>query len=229
MKIRIRSEAARSFSPVLRALHWATLAVGGALLAWPAFVTVESSYAQWSGQRMLASTSSGTQEQILIRKPKAARRSATPAKGAVLGSFEIPRLKLSYVLLEGTDNRTLDKSIGHVEGTAGVGESGNVGIAGHRNTHFRKLEWIRRGDTIVLKSAGAEYRYQVEWIRLFNPTDLEVLDPEHGPSVTLVTCFPFEYVGSAPLRYIVRELPDGETKSRLHGSSAQPGGGEGAE
>jgi sortase A len=131
----------------------------------------------------------------------------------------VPRLKLSYVLLEGTDNRTLDKSIGHVEGTGLPGEIGNIGIAGHRNTHFRKLEWIRRGDDIVLSSPQGEYRYRVEWARLFHPTDLEVLDAAHGPAVTLITCFPFEYVGSAPLRYVIRALPDDDTRRRLSSKS----------
>ena len=133
----------------------------------------------------------------------------------MLGKFEVPRLNLSYVVLEGTDNRTLDKSIGHVEGTGMIGAAGNIGIAGHRNTHFRKLEWIRRGDEIVLSSTSGSYRYRVEWIRLFQPADVEVLDAAHGPALTLVTCFPFEYVGSAPLRFIVRALPEEETRARL--------------
>jgi sortase A len=134
------------------------------------------------------------------------RKNVLPA-GTVLSHFEIPRLGMKWVLLEGTDAKTLDKSIGHVEGTAMPGESGNIAIAGHRNTHFRKLEWIRRGDEIILKNASGEYRYVVEWGKLFTPDDIEVLDAQHGPAVTLVTCFPFEYVGAAPLRYIVRALP----------------------
>jgi sortase A len=139
-----------------------------------------------------------------------------------LGRFEVPRLKLSYALLEGTDNRTLDKSIGHVEGTGLPGESGNIGIAGHRNTHFRKLEWIRRGDMIVITSARGQFRYHVEWARLFRTDDLQVLDGAHGPAVTLVTCFPFEYVGSAPLRYVIRALPDSDTRARLSPRREQP-------
>jgi len=130
-------------------------------------------------------------------------------------------LQLSYALLEGTDNRTLDKSIGHVEGTGLPGEIGNIAIAGHRNTHFRKLEWIHRGDEIVLSSAQGRFRYVVEWARMFTPGDIEVLDVSHGPAVTLITCFPFEYVGSAPLRLIVRALPDAETRAHLSPGAAQ--------
>jgi sortase A len=142
-----------------------------------------------------------------------------------LGRLEVPRLKLGYALLEGTDDRTLDKSIGHVVGTGLPGESGNIGIAGHRNTHFRKLEWIRRGDEIILRSPNGEFRYYVEWAKLFRPGDIAVLDESHGPAVTLVTCFPFEYVGSAPLRYIIRALPDPETRARLLPTDRQKGTG----
>jgi LPXTG-site transpeptidase (sortase) family protein len=200
----------------LRAAHWMTLVGGGCLLAWPGWVWVESAYAQRSGERQLAGSARADRETIVApgSKPSGGRR---PARGSVLGRFQIPKLNLSYVLLEGTDSRTLDKSIGHVEGSSLVGESGNIGIAGHRNTHFRKLEWIRRGDEVVLSSAaGAEYRYRVEWARLYHPTDMEVLDPAHGPAITLITCFPFEYVGSAPLRFVVRALPEESSRILLN-------------
>jgi sortase A len=142
------------------------------------------------------------------------------APGTVLGQFEVPRLGLSYVLLEGTDNRTLGRSVGHVEGTGLLGSPGNIGIAGHRDTHFRKLEWIHRDDEIVLTSHdGARDVYRVEWSRLFAPGDIQVLDEWHGPALTLITCFPFEYVGSAPLRLVVRALPVEATRARLIASA----------
>jgi LPXTG-site transpeptidase (sortase) family protein len=200
---------------VLLAFHWVALLSGAILLAWPMFVTLESQYTQWAGERQLLEISQTAQEKIVETAPAGKR---LHRGGAVLGRFEVPRLHLSYVVLEGTDNRTLDKSIGHVEGTADIGEPGNIGIAGHRNTHFRKLEWIRRDDEIKLSSTDAEFCYRVEWVRLFKPGDLEVLDPSHGPALTLVTCFPFEYVGAAPLRFVVRALPDENTRSRLQAS-----------
>jgi len=193
---------------ILRAAHWITLVGGVCLLAWPGWVWLDSAYAQRSGERQLAGAARVDRETIVVNRQPASSGGASPIRGSVLGRLQIPRLNLAYVLLEGTDSRTLDKSIGHVEGTSRIGESGNIGIAGHRNTHFRKLEWIRRGDEVVLSSPGAEYRYRVEWARLFQPTDMEVLDPAHGPAITLITCFPFEYVGSAPLRFVVRALPD---------------------
>jgi len=204
-----------------------TLIAGLCLSSWPLFVSGESLWAQWSAERELAAMAAKAaipktdpQESIIPGKPGAAHRITRP-RGSVLGRFEIPRLNLSYALLEGTDNRTLDKSIGHVEGTGLPGEIGNIGIAGHRNTHFRKLEWIRRGDEIVLTSPQGRFRYVVEWSRMFTPGDIEVLDVSHGPAVTLITCFPFEYVGSAPLRLIVRALPDADTRARLAPSPSQ--------
>ena len=199
---------------------------GVALIAWPAYVTTDSAMAQWSGRRQLARAVQGAQtmpseavgdqqETIVVRTPGATPRPAV-APGTVLGQFEVPRLGLSYVLLEGTDNRTLGRSVGHVEGTGLPGSAGNISIAGHRDTHFRKLEWVHRDDEIVLTSRdGARDVYRVEWSRLFTPGDIQVLDEEHGPAVTLITCFPFEYVGSAPLRLVVRALPVDATRARL--------------
>jgi sortase A len=219
--MRISSSSSRTarLVRVLLIFHWVTLLAGASLLAWPMFVMFESELTQWSGERRLSEASRTEEEKIVQPGPRLPAGKRGPRSGAVLGRFEVPRLQLSYVVLEGTDNRTLDKSIGHVEGTADIGEPGNIGIAGHRNTHFRKLEWVRRDDEIKLSSPNKEFCYRVEWVRLFKPGDLEVLDPSHGPALTLVTCFPFEYVGAAPLRFVVRALPEENTRSRLQASS----------
>jgi len=148
--------------------------------------------------------------------PAKPRRPAPPT-GSVLGRFEVPALKMSWTVLEGTDDKTLEQSIGHVVGTSLVGEPGNIGLAGHRNTHFRKLEWIRLGDEIVLTSPEGTFRYRVDYMKMHKPTDVDVLDPSHGSAVTLITCFPFEYVGSAPIRFIVRAVAVEETLTRLQG------------
>jgi sortase A len=200
-----------------------TLIVGGLLLAWPTFLYIKSTFVQRSGSRQIdrayelskkgarknAAPESPSPEAMRTRAPRLVK------KGSVLAKFEVPRLKMSLVVLEGTDAGTLDKSIGHVESTAEPGEYGNIGIAGHRNTHFRKMEWIRRGDEIILKSPEDRYRYLVDSIRLVTPDDVEVLDDSLGPAVTIVTCFPFEYVGHAPNRFIVRAIPDEETRQKL--------------
>jgi sortase A len=218
MKVNSSSSRTARLVRVLLIFHWVTLLAGASLLAWPMFVMFESELTQRSGERRLSEASRTEEEKIIQTGPRLPAGKRRHLSGAVLGRFEVPRLHVSYVVLEGTDNRTLDKSIGRVEGTADIGESGNIGIAGHRNTHFRKLEWIRRDDEIKLSSPNAEFCYRVEWVRLFKPGDLEVLDPSHGPALTLVTCFPFEYVGAAPLRFVVRALPDENTRSRLQAS-----------
>ena len=193
------------------------IVAGLALIAWPVYVSTDSAVAQWSGRRELARAVQ--EETIVVRKPGTVPEPAA-APGTVLGQFDVPRLGLSYVLLEGTDARTLNRSVGHVEGTGLPGSAGNISIAGHRDRHFRKLEWIQRDDQIVLTSRdGAHYVYRVEWSRVFKPGDIQVLDASHGPAITLITCFPFEYVGSAPLRLVVRAVPDDTTRTKLMASA----------
>jgi len=193
------------------------IVAGLALIAWPVYVSTDSAVAQWSGRRELARAVQ--EETIVVRKPGTVPEPAA-APGTVLGQFDRPRLGLSYVLIEGTDARTLNRSVGHVEGTGLPGSAGNISIAGHRDRHFRKLEWIQRDDQIVLTSRdGAHYVYRVEWSRVFKPGDIQVLDASHGPAITLITCFPFEYVGSAPLRLIVRAVPDDSTRRALMASA----------
>lgn len=226
MTIRVHWRKTRILPLVLRGISVFTLAAGLMLLAYPAFVYIESEYTQWAGGRQLAAAvqaaeaekskpPSDARETVVPKSALPASTQPAPPPGSVLAKFEIPRLKISYVLLEGTDHETLDKSIGHAEGTGLPGSDGNIGIAGHRNTHFRRLEWVRRGDDLLLTTPQGTFKYKVEWIRLFTPSDLYVLDPSHGPAVTLVTCFPFEYVGNAPMRFIVRALPDEETRAKL--------------
>ena len=217
MKVRIRGNLIRRVPRLLSAATWAPIFIGASLVVWTGFVYADSAYAQWSGERfMTAQTNSAARETIVPAKPVDAETASRHPRGSVLGRLEVPRLKLSFIVLEGTDARTLDRSIGHVEGTGYPGGSGNIAIAGHRNTHFRKLEWIRNGDMISLTSPdGKTSRYTVEWVRLFGTHDMQVLDAAHGPAITLVTCFPFEYVGSAPLRYIVRALPETEMRAQL--------------
>ena len=220
MTIRLRGRLASRLSSGLYLLHLSLLAAGVAMVSWPLAVYAESEYVQWSAGRAFQGEGGGgakppteTIVPLAVAKPKS---SPKLQPGTPIGKLSIDRLGISYVLLEGTDARTLDKSIGHVESTALPGETGNIGVAGHRNTHFRKLEWVRRGDVIAIRTESDEYRYSVEWVRLYTPSDLEVLDRRHGPAVTLITCFPFEYVGSAPQRFIVRALPDESTLAKLN-------------
>jgi LPXTG-site transpeptidase (sortase) family protein len=222
MIVRIKARWTPRIRAAVQAMCVTTFCAGAALAAWAAYVAGDSEFTQWAGSRAFAAGKGDQRETIVPKVPSAASRGLRVPRGTVLGKFGMPRLGLSFVLLEGTDARTLDRSIGRVEASGRLGEPGNIGIAGHRNTHFRKLEWVRRGDEVVLTTHNGEYRYLVEWVHLFSPDALEVLDPAHGPAVTLITCFPFEYVGSAPLRFVVRALPDDATRAKLSAALPAP-------
>lgn len=132
------------------------------------------------------------------------RESTAFAEGTPLGLLRIPRLGLESVVAEGTTMATLRRAVGHLEGTAVPGRPGNATLAGHRDTHFQALQRLRKGDEIVWIAGRNQQRFEVEWIRVVSPDSVEVLDDPGYPVLTLVTCFPFRYVGRAPLRYVVR-------------------------
>ena len=137
----------------------------------------------------------------------AARRQAeAPAaeKDAVVGLIQIPRLGVFAVVAEGTDEGTLRHAVGHIDNTALPGQAGNVGIAGHRDTFFRPLRNIRPNDIILLTTPRAQYRYRVTSTRVVTADAVEVLAPSADETLTLVTCYPFYFVGSAPDRFTVR-------------------------
>jgi sortase A len=123
--------------------------------------------------------------------------------GEVIGRIEIHRLGVKAMVLESTTDETLRRAVGHIEGTPLPGEPGNVGLAGHRDTFFRGLRDIRKDDTIQLITLDGPYQYQVESIRIVQPYDTYVLNNTGVDSLTLVTCYPFNYVGTAPERFIV--------------------------
>lgn len=120
-----------------------------------------------------------------------------------LGVLDVPSLRLRVPVLEGTDDLTLDRGVGHIRGTASLGESGNIGVAGHRDGFFRVLKDIHLGDAIDLHSQSGTSHYLVDEIQIVPPTNISVLEAGAKPSLTLVTCYPFYYVGGAPSRYIV--------------------------
>ena len=125
-------------------------------------------------------------------------------EGEPIGKLEIPRLGLSVIVVEGVGHRDLDRAVGHVPGTAFPWQAGNIGIAGHRDTFFRPLRFIRPNDVITLSTLEGSYHYRVVATEVVSPSDVQVLQPAGADTLTLVTCFPFYYVGSAPKRFIVR-------------------------
>ncbi len=136
---------------------------------------------------------------------KSTRKS--PAEGAVIGSLTIPRLGLSTIVVEGVENRDLGLAAGHIPGTSFPGQRGNVGIAGHRDTVFRPLRGIRKDDAITVTTLSGEFRYRVVSTETVKPDHVQVLFPAKTEMLTLVTCYPFNFVGPAPQRFIIQAEP----------------------
>ena len=168
------------------------------LLGYVALVFVQAELSQSEADQYLVG-------QIPQESPDAAREPAYPlAEGDILGRIKIPRLGLSAVILEGTKSRTLRLGVGHIRGTAIPGKPGNTAIAGHRDIFFRALKNIHDGDEIELQTADTSTRYRVDWARVVAPEDVSVLDSTSESALTLVTCYPFYFIGAAPKRFVVR-------------------------
>lgn len=157
--------------------------------------------------------------------PKSAK-SRKLQRDEFIGRIEIPRVKVSAIVKEGVDTTTLSRAVGHVPYTSLPGEVGNVGVAAHRDTFFRGLRNIREGDTIRVVTVDGVYLYQVADLKIVWPKNVEVLDPTPDERLTLVTCYPFNYVGSAPKRFIVQakkvgfEELEARAKSRIESEAA---------
>jgi sortase A len=152
-----------------------------------------------------ASAKRSLEDQIqLERKPHEIQPKPAIRPGDVLGRLDIPRLGLSVAVLQGTGPRMLRLGTGHIAGTPLPGEAGNSGIAGHRDTFFRGLKDIRKNDEIQFQTATGLSRYAVDWVKVVAPDDLSVLAPSTESALTLVTCYPFYFVGPAPKRLVVR-------------------------
>ncbi len=127
-----------------------------------------------------------------------------PREGAVVAELGIPRLGLSTMVVEGVEDGDLKLAAGHIPGTAEPGEHGNVGIAAHRDTFFRPLRFIRKDDMIALTTLRGTSRYRVVSTKIVGPDEVQVLYPTGRDALTLVTCYPFDFVGPAPRRFIVQ-------------------------
>jgi sortase A len=157
----------------------------------------------WIHSRMEQSAGDRELDRILTQKPETATRSTIP-EGDLVGKVEIPKLHLSAVVFQGTTNRILDKGIGHLDGSALPGETGNVVLAAHRDTFFRSLRNIQKGDEITVTTPSGPREYEVASTEIVDPTDVAVARPTSTPTLTLITCYPFYFVGHAPKRFIVK-------------------------
>jgi sortase A len=187
---------------VRRLFALALIGLGAGCLLWYGIESVRSAAIQRRQEVVL--------EQMRDRRPAPAPGEAVAVpweqagKERLIGRLQIPRLNVSVIVMEGDDDATLKSAVGHLPDTAMPWENGNSALAGHRDTFFRPLRGIRVGDEIQLTTPRGTLVYHVRETRIVEPTDIEVLEPTQQPALTLVTCYPFFYVGAAPKRYVVR-------------------------
>lgn len=182
------------------------LAVGYAAYAY-AELLVYQRYEDWIFDRTLArqrADAPSLHVPWVMPRPGAAGR---PERGALIGKLAIPRVSISAIVKEGVDGRTLRLAAGHIPATALPGQPGNVGISAHRDTLFRNLKNIQPDDEITLTTLDGQYSYRVVSSTIVNPTDVSVLaSSPNEKTLTLVTCYPFYFVGHAPKRFVVHAL-----------------------
>jgi sortase A len=159
-----------------------------------------------------------SEKRIAAYKDSLARKADAP-----LAILVIRKINLTVPVYNDTGDQTLDRGVGRILGTAKMGEAGNLGIAGHRDGFFRGLKDLAPKDEIELLRPGKSDTYVIDEIRIVDPSDVSVLKPTPVPSVTLVTCYPFYYIGSAPQRYIVRaSIKESDRVDRQASDDPQP-------
>jgi sortase A len=222
MKIRInwRMDPPRRTTPFLRWSQYLTFGVGVLLLGYCGFVLLDArlfeNYQSRQFQQALKSLtlSKGGAKNLHPSSLPAPEAQPTPTRtespgiaglgGSALGRIEISAIGLDAMIMEGTDGKTLRRAVGHISGTPLPGEQGNVAIAGHRDTFFRTLRNIRENDEITLTTLAGSFGYRVDSIKVVEADDMAVLDSSDAAILTLVTCYPFYFVGPAPKRFVVR-------------------------
>ncbi|WP_338786808.1 class D sortase [Metabacillus sp. FJAT-53654] len=169
-------------------------------------LSVFSYHAYWTWVGL--DTDENIDEQIVITKQKNSAHllpvvTSTPQNGEKLGSLSIPKLKQSFPIFHGDSETILKKGIGHIRGTALPGEASNSVLAGHRDTFFRYLEQLVVGDKLIVERSNTYYMYKIKKIRIVEKDDSTVIVPKPRHTLTLITCYPFTFIGPAPQRYII--------------------------
>ncbi len=186
-------------APLRRILKWAQrafFACAVLLLGYCGFVLTDA--------RMFQRRESLDLDRLLRDRRAASEGAPAAPTDGLIGRIEIPRLGLSVMVVEGIDNTTLRRAVGHIPGTALPGQPGNVGLSGHRDTFFRPLKDLRINDEVQVSTLKGNFNYEVESLRVVEPENVGVLAASAENVLTLVTCYPFYYVGPAPQRWIVR-------------------------
>ena len=169
----------------------------------PLYSRVEARSAQQFASRNFASRTTNSSSGVPVSSPATDTSEQISASG-ILGRLEISSLGLSVPVLDDYDPDSLRKGVGHIRGTALPGGLGNFAVAGHRDTFFRPLRSIRPGTQITMTTAQGTYQYIVDTTSIVLPSNVSVLDIGWRPEMTLITCYPFNFIGAAPKRFIVR-------------------------
>ena len=200
-------------------------AVGVTCLIWAGTVSM-SAVAYQATQRVLLERSVSSVDPL--ESERASNVALRPAEFVgPIGRLEIPRIGLSAVVAEGDDEKTLEVAVGHLPDTPLPWQEGNAALAGHRDTFFRPLRRIQAGDEIRIATARGDFRYRVTRHTVVDPDELWVLDASTRAALTLITCYPFDFIGPAPRRFVVHaeRIADGTDVSRLGEPAAENRGG----
>jgi sortase A len=189
-----------------RLLSGVFLALGVIALGYATYVSIETRVYQRTEARRFeqAREVQAAADAVASAAAAAIVLPRVPVDGESLGEIVIERLGIHVIVAQGDSDAILARAVGHLPATALPGLTGNVVLAAHRDTFFRPLKDVRVGDAISLKTYRGDFDYVVESTQVVKPTDVWVLKPTGGQTLTLVTCFPFYYVGAAPNRFIVR-------------------------
>jgi sortase A len=185
-------------NPILRLIRNVLLIIGLLALSYVGYSLLDARLYQAEQARRFE------RELKETKLPRAERSGIAVSEGSPLGRIEISAVGLTTMILEGTEEGTLRRAVGHIRGTPMPGQRGNVALAGHRDTFFRELRDIRVNDEITLTTLTGSYNYRVDSTTVVKPEEIEVLKDDGADTLTLVTCYPFNFVGSAPKRFIVR-------------------------
>ena len=185
-------------NPILRWSRNVLLIIGLLLLSYVGYSLLDARLYQAEQARRFE------RELKETKLPRAESSSIAVSEGSPLGRIEISAVGMTTMILEGTEEGTLQRAVGHIRGTPLPGQQGNVALAGHRDTFFRGLRKIRVNDEITLTTLSGAYRYRVDSTKVVKPEETEALEDGDDDILTLVTCYPFNFVGSAPKRFIVR-------------------------
>lgn len=189
---------------ILRWIQRALFAGAFLMLGYCGFVLADTWMFQREENRELTRLQADRPAAATPDSPPVAAVVHAAAMRGLIGRIDVARLGLSVVVMEGTSAHTLRRAVGHIAGTALPGEQGNVGISGHRDTLFRPLKDIRHDDIIMVTTPAGEYRYRVVSMEVVSPENTSILNSDGSDTLTLVTCYPFYFVGPAPDRFIVR-------------------------